>query len=75
MLKNGNAALERVLELVGNRPDELRRVTGKCSGPVVTGFMMNTTAVLRPQQMGGEGDPALALRKSIDKRMRPNDFG
>ncbi len=36
---------------------------------------MDTTAVLRPQQMGAEGDPPLALRKSIDKGMRPNDSG
>jgi hypothetical protein len=35
--------------------------------------MMGATAVLGPQQMGG--DPALALRKSTDKGMRPNDFG
>jgi hypothetical protein len=45
------------------------------SGRVVTGFMMDTTTALRPQQMGAEGDPPLALRKSIDKGMRPNDSG
>ena len=51
------------------------RVVRDYSGQLVTGFMMNTSTVLRPQQMGAAGDPALALRKSIDKGMRPNDSG
>jgi hypothetical protein len=51
------------------------RVVRDYSGQLVTGFMMNTSTVLRPQQMGAEGDPALALRKSIDKGMRLNDSG
>jgi hypothetical protein len=51
------------------------RVVRDYSGQVVTGFMMDTSALLRSQQMGAEGDPPLALRKSIDKGMGPNDSG
>ena len=51
------------------------RVVRDYSGQVVTGFMMDTTAVLRPQQMGAEGNPPLALRRSIDKGMAPNNIG
>jgi hypothetical protein len=51
------------------------RVVIDYSGQMVTGFMMDTSAVLRSQQMGAEGDPPLALRKSIDKGTRPNGSG
>jgi hypothetical protein len=51
------------------------RVVRDYSGRVVTGFMMDTTVVLRPQQMGAEGDPPLALRRTIDKGMRLNNAG
>ena len=37
--------------------------------------MMSTAATLRSQRMGAEDDPPLALRKSIDKGMRPNNAG
>jgi hypothetical protein len=45
------------------------------SGRVVTGFMMDTAATLRSEQMGAAGDPPLALKKSIEKGMRPNSAG
>jgi hypothetical protein len=45
------------------------------SGRVLTGFMMTTAAMDRSQRMGAEGDPSLALRKSIDAGMEPNGSG
>jgi hypothetical protein len=51
------------------------RVVIEHSGQVVTGFMMSTSATLRSQRMGAEDDPPLALRKSIEKGMRPNNSG
>ena len=51
------------------------RVVIERSGQVLTGFMMSTAATLRSQRMGAEDDPPLALRKSIDKGMRPNNAG
>jgi len=45
------------------------------SGQVVTGFMMATAATLRSERMGAEGNPTLALRKSIDNGMRLNSAG
>ncbi|MGB7620815.1 MAG: hypothetical protein WBN92_00540, partial [Terriglobia bacterium] len=51
------------------------RVVIEHSGQVVTGFMMSTSATLRSQHMGAEGDPPLALRKSIDKGMELNKGG
>ena len=45
------------------------------SGRVLTGFMMTTAAVARSQRMGAEGDPSLALRKSIDAGMEANRSG
>jgi hypothetical protein len=51
------------------------RVVIERSGQVVTGFMMSTAATLRSQRMGAEDDPPTALRKSIDKGMRPNNAG
>ncbi len=51
------------------------RVVRDYSGQVATGFMMDTAATLRSQRMGAEGNPPLALRKSIDKGMQPNSAG
>jgi len=51
------------------------RVVRDHSGQVATGFMMNTSATQRSAQMGADGDPPLALRKSIDKGMEPNSTG
>jgi hypothetical protein len=45
------------------------------SGQVCTGFMMSTAATDRSQRMGAEGDPPLALRKSIDVGMEPGKSG
>ncbi len=43
------------------------------NGRIVTGFMLRTSA--RGPGMGAPGDPPLALRRAIDKGMRPNDAG
>jgi hypothetical protein len=47
------------------------------SGRVITGLEMRCTAVLGTcsEALGGEGDPPLALKKSIDKGMEPNQEG
>ena len=47
------------------------------SGRVVTGLEMRCAATLGTCSgaLGAEGDPPLALRKSIDKGMEPNPAG
>lgn len=45
------------------------------SGRVVTGFMMSTAASQRSERMGAADEPSLALRRSIDKGMQPNNAG
>ena len=45
------------------------------SGQVVTVFMMSTAATDKSERMGAEGNPSLALRKSINTGMRPNAAG
>jgi hypothetical protein len=44
-------------------------------GQIATGFMMSTSAVLRPQNMGTSNDPAVALKQAIDRGMTPNSAG
>jgi hypothetical protein len=59
------------------RPNETfgYRVVRDHIGKAGTGFMMSTAATLRSERMGAEGDPAEALRKSIDHAMEPNAAG
>jgi hypothetical protein len=47
------------------------------SGRIITGFEMrgSSQGPIASQIMGAEGDPPLALRKSIDKGMAPNNSG
>ena len=45
------------------------------SGRIITGFQMRTAAVGDSAAMGAEGDPPLALRRSIDEGMQPNNRG
>jgi hypothetical protein len=45
------------------------------SGRIITGLQMKTSAEHGSAEMGAEGDPPLALRRSIDKGMKPNDAG
>jgi hypothetical protein len=45
------------------------------NGRIVTGFQLRTSCVRNSGNMGAEGDPALALRKSIDRGMEPNNTG
>jgi len=45
------------------------------SGRVITGLQMRCPAERCSQAMGAEGNPPLALRKSIDRGMTPNSAG
>src|ERR1039458_724999 len=47
------------------------------SGKIITGFeMRGGSRGLKPSKvMGAEGNPPLALRKSVDKGMSPNGAG
>jgi hypothetical protein len=45
------------------------------SGRIITGLQMRTDAERNSAIMGAEGDPPLALRKSIDKGMQRNGAG
>jgi hypothetical protein len=51
------------------------RAVRDLSGRLVTGFMMDTTATLRPEHMGAAGDPVDSLRRSIQTGLVPNDHG
>ena len=51
------------------------RVVIEYCGQVATGLMMSTSATEKSERMGAEGNPPLALRKSIDEGMRPNNAG
>jgi hypothetical protein len=44
-------------------------------GQIITGFQMKTAAEHNSGNMGAEGDPPLALKKSINFAMRPNNAG
>ena len=44
-------------------------------GRIITGFQMKTAAEHNSGNMGAEGDPPLALRKSISVAMEPNTAG
>ena len=44
-------------------------------GRIVTGFQMGTSAERNSKFMGAEGDPPLALRRSIDNAMKLNNSG
>lgn len=45
------------------------------NGDVITGIQMRTSAERNSGDMGAEGDPPLALRRSVDLGMRPNGAG
>ena len=45
------------------------------NGRIITGFQLRTNCEHNSGNMGAEGDPPLALRKSIDKGMAPNSAG
>jgi hypothetical protein len=44
-------------------------------GRVITGFQLRTSAEHDSAVMGAQGDPAVALRKSIDYALEPNGAG
>ena len=45
------------------------------SGRIITGFQLRTSCVRNSGNMGAEGDPPLALKKSINRGMKPNSAG
>jgi hypothetical protein len=45
------------------------------NGRIVTGFQLRTSCVRNSGNMGAEGDPPLALKKSINRGMKPNSAG
>jgi hypothetical protein len=65
-LHAGRAAVEA--------PDQTSTVIGY-SGRIITGLQMRTAAEGGSGVMGAEGNPPLALRKSMDKGMAPNNAG
>lgn len=55
-------------------PDQTDMVIGY-SGRIITGLQMRTSAHGDSAVMGAPGNPVLALRKSVDKGLRPNQAG
>jgi hypothetical protein len=45
------------------------------NGRVITGFQLRTSCERNSGDMGAERNPPLALKRSIDKGMQPNDAG
>ena len=45
------------------------------NGRIVTGFQLRTSCLRNSGNMGAEGDPPLALKKSIERGTRPNASG
>ncbi len=45
------------------------------NGTIVTGFQMRTSAENGSAVMGAQGDPTLALRRSVDAALQPNAAG
>jgi hypothetical protein len=45
------------------------------NGRIVTGFQLRTSCVRDSGNMGAEGNPPLALKKSIERGMAPNSAG
>jgi hypothetical protein len=45
------------------------------NGRVITGFQLRTSCLRNSGNMGAEGDPPLALKKSINRGMQPNNNG
>jgi hypothetical protein len=45
------------------------------NGRIITGFQLRTSCERNSGNMGAEGDPALALKKSINRGMEPNSAG
>jgi hypothetical protein len=61
------------LDGIPNDDVQLNDLLTSYNGRIVTGFMLRTSA--SGPGMGAPGDPPLALRKTIDKGMRPNNAG
>ena len=45
------------------------------NGRIITGFQLRTSCVRNSGNMGADGDPPLALKRSINKGMKPNKAG
>lgn len=90
-LRTRRAILDHAIGLLGRRfalqysnldgnpgPGRGPRGTGlviSYNGRIITGFQLRTSCVRNSGNMGAEGDPPLALRRSIDKGMKPNKAG
>lgn len=82
------AVIDQAIDLVGSRfvlqnsdlhggPEDhpATRFVMSCSGHMITGLEMRCPAERGSAAMGADGDPPLALKKSIDKGMEPNSAG
>ena len=45
------------------------------NGQIVTGFQLRTTCVQNSGNMGAKGNPPLALRRALDRGLKPNNAG
>ena len=45
------------------------------NGRIITGLQLQTSCVHNSGNMGAEGDPSLALKKSINRGLQPNGAG
>ena len=62
--------------LDGNqRPDRGTDFVIGYNGRIVTGFQLRTSCVRESGNMGAQGDPPLALRRALDKGLKPNNAG
>jgi len=88
-MRTQQTIIDQAMRLLGRRfvlqnsdlsagPVQRRRGTSLLigySGRIITGFQLRTSCEHNSGDMGAEGDPPLALRKSIDKGMEPNSAG
>lgn len=58
-----------------DRADRYFDFLASYNGRIITGIQMKTSAEGSSGDMGAEGDPPLALRRSIDMGMQPNSAG
>lgn len=62
--------------LDGNqRPDRSTDFVIGYNGRIITGFQLRTSCVRESGNMGAQGDPPLALRRALDKGLKPNNAG
>jgi hypothetical protein len=82
------AIIDQGMALVGRRfviqhsnldgnpaPDRGADLVRSYTGHIITGFQLRTSCVRNSGNMGAEGDPPLALRRALDKGLKPNSAG